>query len=384
MLPSLGTLVALSAFSTATLSAPNYSCKTYIATTPISTHNVHLAITPPANQSEMTAFITSYTSQTSNFLRTDTNGSLAEPTEINNSGYQIYTQLCTPSTFENGTDLEFAVHGVGFDHTYWNFGGNGSENNYVESAIAAGRSVLIYDTLGVGLSSTPDGITVVQRSVDIEIAAALVQGLKTSWDGHQFGKIVGVGHGYGGSQILGVAEKYAGLLDGMVLMSSAPDVPALLTSFAASSLGIASLNNSTRFGSLNSSYLVSGDIYDAQRSLFHFPYFDPAILQAYEDTKATVTLGVLLTLQPAPAFNFTKPVLVVAGDRDYRACGGNCHQNVTTNYGSQNILDSYRQFIPSASNFTTHITANTGHAMNLHYSSQETFHIVERWISNTV
>ena len=37
---------------------------------------------------------------------------------------------------------------VGFDHTYWNFGGNGSENNYVESAIAAGRSVLIYDALG--------------------------------------------------------------------------------------------------------------------------------------------------------------------------------------------------------------------------------------------
>ena len=37
---------------------------------------------------------------------------------------------------------------VGFDHTYWNFGGNGSEYNYIESAIAAGRSVLTYDTLG--------------------------------------------------------------------------------------------------------------------------------------------------------------------------------------------------------------------------------------------
>jgi hypothetical protein len=48
-----------------------------------------------------------------------------------------------------------------------------------------------------------------------------------------------------------VAEKYAGLLDGMVLMSSAPDVPALLTSFAASSIGIASLNNDTHFGKHN-------------------------------------------------------------------------------------------------------------------------------------
>ena len=114
------------------------------------------------------------------------------------------------------TSILFFFFRVGFDHTYWNFGGSGSEYNYVESAIAAGRSVLIYDALGqfqmvlkktlfhpklleigVGLSSTPDGISVVQKPVDVEVAAALVYGLKTSWDGHQFGKIVAVGHGYG-------------------------------------------------------------------------------------------------------------------------------------------------------------------------------------------
>lgn len=38
---------------------------------------------------------------------------------------------------------------------------------------------------------------IVKRSVDIEIAAALVQGLKISWGGFRFGKVVGVGHGYG-------------------------------------------------------------------------------------------------------------------------------------------------------------------------------------------
>ena len=109
LLLSPRTLAATSAFSTTTFSGPNYSCKTYIATTPISTQNVQLAITPPSNQSETTAFITSYTSQTSNFMTADTNGS---PQTIDiNDGYQIYTQLCTPSTFENGTDVEFAVHG---------------------------------------------------------------------------------------------------------------------------------------------------------------------------------------------------------------------------------------------------------------------------------
>jgi hypothetical protein len=67
-----------------------------------------------------------------------------------------------------------------------------------------------------------------------------------------------------------------------------------------------------------------------------------------------------------------------------RACGGNCHQNVSTNDGSLNILDSYRNFLPAVSNFTTHIMANTGHAMNLHYSSQDTFRVVEEWINSTV
>ena len=112
MLPSPSTmLVAISTFST-TVATSNYSCKTYLATTPISAQNVYLAITPPANQSAMTAFITSYTSQTSqNFVITDTNDS-SRPQSIDvNDRYQIYTQLCTPSTFENGTDVEFVVHG---------------------------------------------------------------------------------------------------------------------------------------------------------------------------------------------------------------------------------------------------------------------------------
>jgi hypothetical protein len=96
----------LTAITTATLSGQNYTCDSYLATTPIYAQNVNLTIAPPANQSAMTAFITSYTSQMSNFMITDTNGTV----EISDE-FQIYTQLCTPSTFETGTDVEFAVHG---------------------------------------------------------------------------------------------------------------------------------------------------------------------------------------------------------------------------------------------------------------------------------
>lgn len=84
-----------------------------------------------------------------------------------NDEYQIYTQLCTPSTLKNGSDVVFDVHGyvnhrVSFKiyliinhfsesgltiHT-GTLEENGSENNYVESVIAAGRSLLVYDALG--------------------------------------------------------------------------------------------------------------------------------------------------------------------------------------------------------------------------------------------
>ena len=111
MLPSTSLLLVICAFST-TLAIPNYSCKIYLATTPISTQNVHLSITPPANQSAMTAFITSYTSQTSKYFMTSDTNLNGGPHSIDvNDRYQIYTQLCTPSTFENGTDVEFVVHG---------------------------------------------------------------------------------------------------------------------------------------------------------------------------------------------------------------------------------------------------------------------------------
>lgn len=74
----------------------------------------------------MTAFITSYTTQMSKiFTTSDTNG---RPQSIDvNDRYQIYTQLCTPSTFENGTDVEFLVHGCVTHCGYGDFGIEGKK-----------------------------------------------------------------------------------------------------------------------------------------------------------------------------------------------------------------------------------------------------------------
>ena len=43
-------------------------------------------------------------------MTSDTNGSTPQSIDVNDR-YQIYTELCIPSTFENGSDVEFLVHG---------------------------------------------------------------------------------------------------------------------------------------------------------------------------------------------------------------------------------------------------------------------------------
>lgn len=51
--------------------------------------------------------------------------------------------------------------------------------------------------LGVGSSSKPDGIKEAQISTEIEIAAKLVDYLRSGEHGYQFGSIIGIGHSFG-------------------------------------------------------------------------------------------------------------------------------------------------------------------------------------------
>lgn len=77
--------------------------------------------------------------------------------------------------------MEFLVHGVGLGHRYWSWGGPGSRYNYLEAAISEGHAIFSYNRLGVGLSSTLNGIEEVQFATQVQIAATLVESLKNGW-----------------------------------------------------------------------------------------------------------------------------------------------------------------------------------------------------------
>lgn len=110
------------------------------------------------------------------------------------------------------TDL---VCRINFDHSYWNFGGEGSPYNYVDAALKAGHATFIYDRLGssmfytsffccssdigVGESAKPDGIKEVQEDTETEVAAELIKYIRRGETGYQFQQIIGIGHSAGRS-----------------------------------------------------------------------------------------------------------------------------------------------------------------------------------------
>ena len=63
-------------------------------------------ISPPLNQSQLTGFITSIASQTSNVTST-----IVGSSKNVNGAYKIWTQLCVPQNLQSISVVEFMFHG---------------------------------------------------------------------------------------------------------------------------------------------------------------------------------------------------------------------------------------------------------------------------------
>ncbi|KDR71886.1 hypothetical protein GALMADRAFT_281702 [Galerina marginata CBS 339.88] len=338
----------------------------------VTAHPQIIDIQPPKNQSELTGLLTRVTSLTQNVTTQDFHG----PANIT-ATYKIWTLLCVPPGTQPST-VEFAVHGINADHRYWTFGGPGSKNNYADVALKAGHAIFIYDRLGVGHSCKPDGIKEVQQATQIVIAAQLINYLKSGKSGHNFSRVIGIGHSFGSLQLAGVAAQFGNLLDATVLTGFTPFTGGFATATASFGLTIASQQNRKRFGSLSNSYVTTGSISNDQMPFLTFPFFDPAVLKLAEATKGTATIGEFLTLQPLAAPNYTNPLFVVTGDKDLVFCGGNCFQPFGN---STNLVAASQTLFPAVQKFDYIIPANVGHGVNLHFQSPDIYAQIQSWIA---
>ncbi|PPR03475.1 hypothetical protein CVT26_007881 [Gymnopilus dilepis] len=360
-----------STFSLSSEAAVQPHCQQAIVPVKVTAHPQVISLDAPKDQEELTGLVVSMISQQSNVSQ-----SVHGPTTLTTT-YNIWTLLCLPSNSKPNV-LEFAVHGINFDHSYWNFGGEGSPYNYVDAAVRNGHAIFLYDRLGVGQSSKPDGIKEVQQDTEIEVAAELIRYIRKGGTKNVFRTIIGIGHSFGSLQLAGIATRYPDLLNATVLTGFTPYTGGLNTASAAFGLTIAAQVDRTRFGALSNSYLATGTISNDQAPFLLYPFFDSGVLRLASQTKQTATIGEFLTLGASPATNYTNPVLVVAGDKDFIFCGGDCYQSFA---GFDNLVEAAQILFPSTSRFNFSIPANTGHAINLHHAAKDVYKTIQSWIS---
>ncbi|EPQ54849.1 alpha/beta-hydrolase [Gloeophyllum trabeum ATCC 11539] len=297
--------------------------------------------------------------------------------------YSISGTLCTPKDVQlkDVEHVQYLIHGVGFDSSYWDFAVPGKdEYSYVSAAADAGYTTFRYDRLGTGLSEHPsDTYNEVQAPTDLAIATKLLSMLKDGQIGGQkFSKVVGVGHSYGSEQVQALSATVPHLLDGILLQGFSMNAyvtggKQLLTSGAYST---ASQVFPERFkdADLASTYFVTLAPQTQQLNFWYFPFYSDAAFQRNRETEQPVTQGVLFTqgVLMQNATQFTGPVHVVTGAEDWPFCFLDCYA-VPANSTRKSIPEYVQELYPAVSDFSVYIPENTGHAVNAHYSAPQVY-----------
>lgn len=293
--------------------------------------------------------------------------------------FNIGAQLCYPVSQQNQTTIQFLTHGIAFSKTYWDFAL--PNNSYIETAAKAGRATFSYDRLGIGNSSHPDPVQVVQSGIQVVIAEQLVGLLRQGrLANRKFSHVIGVGHSYGSLITTSVAASSPATFDAVVATGFSTNRTGGNQFTSALNLQPANLFAPRRFQNLPSSYLVPSTKYGIQYSFFRAPNFEQSVLNKSFDKVETTTLGETFTRSAfaTKAANFTGPVLIANGGRDLDFCDGDC------SYPNDISAATLKTFFPNANNrsSTSYNLPDSGHGMNLAMNAPLAFDKIQEFISS--
>ncbi|KAL3442798.1 Alpha/Beta hydrolase protein [Aspergillus insuetus] len=349
-------------------------------------HPIHVSLTVPkfsvpefTSSIESTAFLTASVSRNANL-----SSLVVGETKIDRS-FNIHFQYCEPENCKRSPEvLQVLSHGVGFDHSYWDFGGK--EYNYITSATANGYATLSYDRLGVGRSALADAdpYSEIQVPTQVAILAEISSLLRAGKLSRKIGappkKLVHVGHSFGSLITNGLVAARPALADGVILTGFSHNTSWTPLFELCLGFELARSNNPARFHGYGSGYLTWGNQYDNQCAFYTYPFFDSRVLREAEGRKAPFAISELLSFASVPlaAPNFTRPVLMISGQSDVPFCGGDCT-------GVFNGPASVSPFVfPAASPFASYIHPNTGHALNLHHNASAAYEVIHKFIKEHV
>jgi pimeloyl-ACP methyl ester carboxylesterase len=300
----------------------------------------------------------------------------------NTTTYNLSGQLCGKGSLE-GKTVQVLVHGLTYDHTYWDFPVQSQKYSYVKQAVNAGYAVFNIDRLGVGLSDRPADANAVTVQSGAYVIHQVVQGLRGgAIGGTTFPKVTLTGHSLGAAMSIYEAATYADV-DGVIvsgqLHQTNPLIYTLLANFYP-----AQLDPKFASAGLPAGYFTT--VPNTRDEMFYNPARAGAdVMSQDEALKQTVTLGELSTLNDASAPSLSQqihvPVLVSVGQQDVLFCnellGFSCFNSAAV------MSREATAYSPDAC-LETHVLANAGHSTNLHLNAPDWFTTANNWSNRRV
>lgn len=231
--------------------------------------------------------------------------------------FSIDASFCFASDQPNrAQDIQVLSHGIGFDKSYWDFGGKDSEYNYVRAATNAGYATLSWSRPGTGASSSGNSYSILQSPFE---AAVLIELTRLLRAGQLYaalpvpaGRVLHIGHSFGAGLSNVLISQAPHLSDGAVLTGYSHNSSWAPLFAVASTFHLAKEVDPQRWGDRSTGILTWPDELANQYVFFKQPNFDPNVLKQAEAIKQPFAVGEALTLfQPSlVAPQFTGPVLV--------------------------------------------------------------------------
>ncbi|CAF1171938.1 unnamed protein product [Didymodactylos carnosus] len=313
--------------------------------------------------------------------------SVTLPTSELTQVYKIATWFCYKegSTNFNNKIVHLTIHGLTYDHIYWNFPYESSTYSYIDYVINKSNGnivVLNFDRIGIGLSSHPP-----TYDVTIDLNANVVYQLTEKlhnghFQGTKFTNIILVGHSLGTLISWTTASSdfaYNQYVNGLISTGWLHTFSSMGAISVISSMYPVQLDPKFMQQNLPLGYLTTHPHSRPRQALFYnINNTNIETVHQDEQLKETGTLGELLTYQSAndPLITLkipkTIPILIVIGQYDQ------CFCNVTLTCDNSLIIQEREQenFVSS---IETYILQEAGHSINLHLNSRNWYQIASDW-----
>ncbi|MTE11241.1 alpha/beta hydrolase [Nocardia aurantiaca] len=294
------------------------------------------------------------------------------PVTVAGSAYTVYGRLCNPDAGPSAT-LQVLVHGLIYDHFYWDPPEFDKRYSYVRRAAAEGYSTLAIDRIGSGRSARPAGTDVTALS-NADVLHQIVQAARRGDLVNPWSRIVTVGHSFGTVVTELEAATYRDV-DG-IIGTGWMNMPGLLPSTE-----LLARHTSANYADgqpIPPGYLT---MRPGGMAIFYQPdNVDPEVLAADDRRRGTDTVGEIATPTTVTLAQIMNPIavptLLVVGEHDWLFCTPPEHRSCD----AATVRETQRMYFSPQAVPSTYVQAGAGHSIAHELNGVDGFDAMIEWL----